>query len=126
MSLPPRGKILALDLGQRRTGLSISDEAQNIAFIRDEIEHKTETELLNEIFQIVSEEQIKGLIIGNPLGMQGQKTQQTEWNQSIVEKLRVLELPMLLIDERLSSMGRRDSEAAQELLNTYFKNPREE
>jgi len=129
MSLPLKGKILSLDLGTRRTGVSVSDVDQKIAFLRDEIEHESTDELLNVLKKLCSEEKMVGILAGLPLHMSGAKSEQTERVLQQIETLKILELPIETIDERLSTkeafapkMKVVDSRAAQILLENFFNN----
>ncbi len=128
MSLPPKGKILALDLGTRRTGVAVSDVDQKIAFLRDEIEHRNNEELYKALTKITEQEKIVGILAGLPINMNGERTEQTEKVAEQIKTLKErLELPIQEMDERLTSkqaaeVGFKvvDSRAAQILLETYF------
>lgn len=133
MSLPSKGKILALDLGTRRTGVAISDPTQTIAFQRDEIDHRSPEDLLKQLEPIVEIERIVGLLIGFPLSLDGQETNQTQKVKESIEHLKShLKLPIHRIDERLTTKQAReqyrympsslpvDSAAAQIMLETYI------
>jgi putative Holliday junction resolvase len=129
MSLPNKGKILALDLGTRRTGVAVSDEAQTIAFPRDEIEHSSLEELLASLAAIISADEIVGILMGLPISMTGERTKQTEITQKMADSIVAeFQLPTQLIDERLTSQDARkhiargavDSVAAQFMLELHI------
>lgn len=131
MSLPSKGKLLALDIGTKRTGLSISDEDQSVAFTRPELSHSTEQELLTSLQSFVEDEAIKGVIVGLPLNLEGKETEQTSKTKSTIKKLEsFLSIPIISMDERLTTKQAKqkqekpehyvDSLAAQILLETYF------
>jgi putative holliday junction resolvase len=130
MTFPAKGKLLALDLGTCRTGVAVTDESRRIAFMRDEIEHKSTEELLVELEKIITDEKIAGIVMGMPLNMSGQKTAQTEITQEIVNTItEKFDLPTELADERLTSIQARktifgkgylDSRAAQLMLEMYL------
>ena len=103
MSLPLKGKILTLDLGTRRTGVSVSDTDQKIAFLRDEIEHNSTEELMETLKELTKEEPIVGILVGLPLHLNGKPSDQTERVLEQIEKLKSLNLPLQTIDERLST-----------------------
>mgnify|MGYP001606582319 FL=1 len=128
MSLPLKGKILALDLGTRRTGVSISDADQKIAFLRDELEHTSVGELLAHLKKLTEADDVVGILAGLPLHMNGQRSEQTERVLNQIEKLKSLNLPIKTIDERLSTeeafapkMKIVDSRAAQILLENFIR-----
>ncbi len=130
MSLPNSGKILALDLGTQRTGVAISDVKQEIAFPRDEIHHSSTEELIRSLTTLVTKEAITGLLIGLPIDMQGEVTRQTKITMQMIDEIKeVIDLPVELIDERLSSQVARqsspkgapvDSRAAQLMLEMWM------
>lgn len=127
MSLPLKGKILALDLGTRRTGVSISDVEQKIAFLRDEIEHETIDELPVFLKNLTQEEAIVGILIGLPVHLRGTMSAQTVRVLKQIENIKSLNLPIQIIDERLSTqealtpkMKVVDSRAAQILLENFL------
>lgn len=128
MSLPNKGKILALDLGTRRTGLALSDEKQKIAFLREEIEHENKEELLTRLQEFIKTEKPVGLLVGLPLRLSGEKSPQTKKTEEQIEAIKQsFKLPLQSIDERWStrmaaSPGIKivDSRSAQILLETYL------
>ena len=60
-----------MDLGSKRIGISICDEKQLIATPLKTINRNSLEELIDELKIIISENDIKGIIIGNPLNMDG-------------------------------------------------------
>lgn len=104
MSLPSKGKILGLDLGTRRTGVAITDVDQSVAFPRDEIEHKELEELYAALKEIIKKDKVVGLVIGLPLYMSGDDSEQTTWTREISEIIsKETNLPVKLVDERLTT-----------------------
>ena len=64
-------RLIGLDLGLKRIGVSICDEKQLIATPFKTINKTSTNELINELKTIITENNIKGIIIGNPLNMDG-------------------------------------------------------
>lgn len=128
--LPLAGKILALDLGTRRTGVAVSDVKQQVAFPRDEIEHESKEELIKLLKAMVLEEFIVGILVGLPVSMEGKNTEQTEITHEIISALKeAVEIPVEMVDERLTTYEARktslgsaaaDSRAAQIMLEMYI------
>ena len=101
-----KSRLIGLDLGSKRIGVSICDEKQLIATPFKTINRTTAKELINELKIIIEENNIKGIIIGNPLNMDGSSsraTQSVEDTSNNIEKS--IDLPICLWDERLSTVG---------------------
>ena len=99
-------RLIGLDLGSKRIGVSICDEKQLIATPLKTINRDSLEDLINELKIIIDENDIKGIIIGNPLNMDGssgssaQSVKDTSLN---IEKN--INIPICLWDERLSTVG---------------------
>ena len=101
-----KSRLIGLDLGSKRIGVSICDEKQLIATPFKTINRTTAKELINELKIIIEENNIKGIIIGNPLNMDGsssRSTQSVKDTSGNIEKS--IDLPICLWDERLSTVG---------------------
>ena len=99
-------RLIGLDLGSKRIGVAISDEKQLIATPFKTIKRSKTKELINELKLIVNENDIKGIIIGNPLNMDGSSgssAQSVKDTSSNIKKS--INLPICLWDERLSTVG---------------------
>ena len=101
-----KSRLIGIDMGSKRVGLSISDENRKIATPLKTIDYKNIEYLANEIQKIVKDSGIDAIIFGNPLNMDGTKGTAA---QSIKDKIKLLsdkiDLPMFLWDERLSTVG---------------------
>ena len=58
-------------MGSKRIGISICDEKQSIATPFKTINRINTSELVNELKEIIRENNIKGIVIGNPINMDG-------------------------------------------------------
>ena len=99
-------RLIGLDLGSKRIGVSICDEKQLIATPFKTIKRSTAKEVINELRTIIEENDIKGIIIGNPLNMDGtsgSSAQSVKDTSKNIEKN--INLPVCLWDERLSTVG---------------------
>ena len=99
-------RLIGLDLGSKRIGVSICDEKQLIATPFKTINRSTAKDLVDELNRIIVENNIKGIIIGNPLNMDGSSgssAQSVKDTSNNIEKS--IELPICLWDERLSTVG---------------------
>ena len=99
-------RLIGLDLGSKRIGVSICDEKQLIATPFKTINRSSAKELIEELKIIIKENDIKGIIVGNPLNMDGSSgssAQSVKDTSNNIEKS--IDLPICLWDERLSTVG---------------------
>ena len=104
--LNTKSRLIGVDMGTKKVGISISDENRKIATALKTVDYTDIGHLINEIDIIVKENNIKGIIVGNPINMDG--TEGTS-SQSVKDKIKLIgkkiNLPMILWDERLSTIG---------------------
>ena len=99
-------RLIGLDLGSKRIGVSICDEKQLIATPLKTIIKNSQKELIKKLKEIIDENDIKGIIIGNPLNMDGsfgRSAQSVKDSAQNIEKN--INIPICLWDERLSTVG---------------------
>ncbi len=132
-------RCLGLDLGTKTLGLAISDKTNTIASPYKTIIYKEYEELILELKRIVEEKKITTFILGYPKNMNntlGPAVERTNDFKAVLEKN--FDLPIILIDERLSTVEAEniliemdtkrkkrkqiiDSYAAAIILDTYLK-----
>ena len=99
-------RLVGLDLGTKRIGVSICDDKRLIATPFKTINYSNINNLVDELKLIIVENNIKALIIGYPVNMDGSLGKST---QSIRDKANIiskkLNIPLSLWDERLSTIG---------------------
>ena len=99
-------RLIGLDLGSKRIGVSICDEKQLIATPLKTINRNTLNELISELKVIIDENNIKGIIIGNPLNMDGSSGRSAQSVKDTCQKIQEnINIPICLWDERLSTVG---------------------
>ena len=99
-------RLIGLDLGSKRIGVSICDEKQLIATPLKTINRNTLNELISELKAIIHENNIKGIVIGNPLNMDGSSGRSTQSVKDTSQKIEEnINIPICLWDERLSTIG---------------------
>ena len=99
-------RLIGLDLGSKRIGISICDEKQSIATPFKTINRITTSELVNELKEIIRENNIKGIVIGNPINMDGTSGSSAQSVKDISTNIsQFIDLPVFLWDERLSTVG---------------------
>jgi len=101
-----KSRLIGLDLGSKRIGVSICDEKQLIATPFKTINRTNAKELINELKNIIKENNVKGIIIGNPLNMDGSSSSSTQSVKDTSDNIeKSIDLPICLWDERLSTVG---------------------
>ena len=99
-------RLIGLDLGSKRIGISICDEKQLIATPLKTINRSSLEKLIDELKIVISENNIKGIIIGNPLNMDGSSGRSAQSVKDTTENIeKNLDIPICLWDERLSTVG---------------------
>ena len=99
-------RLIGLDLGSKRIGVSICDDKQLIATPLKTINRNSLKELIDELRLIINENDIKGIIIGNPLNMDGSSGRSVQSVKDTTENIeKNLDIPICLWDERLSTVG---------------------
>ena len=99
-------RLIGLDLGSKRIGVSICDEKQLIATPLKTINRNSLHELISELKAIIDENDIKGIVIGNPLNMDGSSGRSAQSVMDTSQKIEEnINIPICLWDERLSTVG---------------------
>ena len=99
-------RLIGLDIGSKRIGVSICDEKQLIATPFKTINRSTAKELIDELKSIIEENNVKGIIIGNPLNMDGSSGSSAQSVKDTSNNIKKnIDLPVCLWDERLSTVG---------------------
>ena len=99
-------RILGIDLGTKRIGIAISDYNQKIATPLKTLEKSKQDKLIDELESIITEYDIKGIIIGNPINMDGTYGKSSQSVKDIAINIsNNIDIPVSLWDERLSTVG---------------------
>ena len=101
-----KGRLIGLDLGSKRIGVSICDEKQLIATPYKTIHKSKNNELIDELKNIIQENNIKAIIIGYPLNMDGSLGSSAQSVNDVSKNIdKELDVDVCLWDERLSTVG---------------------
>jgi putative Holliday junction resolvase len=105
METVPPARYLALDVGNRRIGVAVSDElgltAQPVLTLE---RHRNQRDDLRSLARLARRYGVTGIVVGNPLHMNGETSPQAVKTQAFAAELGELtKLPIHLWDERLSS-----------------------
>ena len=99
-------RILGIDLGTKRIGIAISDYNQKIATPLQTLDKSKQGKLIDELESIIKENDIKGIIIGNPINMDGTYGKSSQSAKDIAINIsNKIDIPVSLWDERLSTVG---------------------
>jgi|TARA_B100001079_G_scaffold129527_1_gene111118 putative Holliday junction resolvase len=99
-------RLIGLDLGSKRIGISICDEKQSIATPFKTINKTNTNDLINQLKVLINENNIKGIIIGNPINMDGSLGKSAQSVNDIANYItKSIDLPVCLWDERLSTVA---------------------
>lgn len=97
-------RYLAIDLGDRRTGLAVGDEQSGIVSPVRVIDTRSGDERLRQLGVAIEDEQPDALVLGVPLNMDGSVGPAAKKSQALAELLRErFGLAVHLVDERLTS-----------------------
>jgi len=95
-------RILAIDYGQKRTGIAVTDEMQIIASGLSTIPSATTIDFLKDYFE---KENVEKVLIGEPKQMNGEPSQSAEIIEAFVRKFKSFfpNMPIVRVDERFTS-----------------------
>ena len=106
VQLDNKSRLLGIDMGSKRVGVSICDENRKIATPYETVQFTNLNNLISRVKEIILENNIKGIIFGLPLNMDGTEGPSA---QSVKDKIKLIEkeiiIPIVLWDERLSTVG---------------------
>jgi len=97
-------RVMALDVGDKNIGVAISDELLLTAQGRPTLRRKNLRSDLEILRRLAMENDVQQIVIGQPLHMDGTPSTQSDRVARFSEELRkVLDLPIVFWDERLTS-----------------------
>ena len=99
-------RLLGVDPGKRNIGFAICDENKKVATPLKVLQKSKFEVLIKEINQIIKENHIKGIIVGNPINMDGTSGKSSQSaNDFAINLSKNIKIPIAMWDERLSSEG---------------------
>ncbi len=139
------GRVLALDPGDRRIGLALSDPTRTLASPLGVLPNGGYDATVAEVARLVALHQVTRVLVGLPLHLDGAESEGSKKARRLAGKLeRALHLPVELVDEGLTSVeaddvlaevrptkrrkpaasGERDAVAAAVILRAWLERPR--
>ena len=104
--LSTRSRLIGLDLGSKRIGIGICDENHKIATPFKTVIKTNLDDFIKQLKEIIEENNIKGIIVGNPVNMDGSFGKSSQSIKDTVINLeKFIDIPFILWDERLSTVG---------------------
>ena len=104
--LDKKSRLMGIDPGKKRIGIAISDENKEIATPYKILTKDNYSVFLEEIKKIIDDNSIKGIIIGNPINMDGTPSESSQSAKDMAINLsKNISEPIAMWDERLSSEG---------------------
>ena len=101
-----KSRLMGIDPGGKRIGIAISDENKIVATPYTTIIKENYSQLVSQIKEIIREHQITGIVIGNPLNMDGSEGPSSQSAKDLAKNLsKDITENITLWDERLSSQG---------------------
>ena len=99
-------RLLGIDPGMKNIGFAICDEKKKVATPLKTIQKSKLDIFVKEINDIIKENNIKGIIIGNPINMDGTLGKSSQSANDLAKNLsKNITIPITMWDERLSSEG---------------------
>ncbi len=101
-----KSRLMGIDPGGKRIGIAISDENKIVATPFTTIIRDNYADLVSQIKKIVNEYQIEGIVVGNPINMDGTEGPSSQSAKDLAKNLsKDITENITLWDERLSSQG---------------------
>lgn len=101
--LPDGGRLLALDVGTKTIGTALCDAGWSFASPAALIRRTNFTADLSAIKAVIARENVRGIVVGLPLNMDGSDSPRTQSVRAFARNLQPLASPILLWDERWST-----------------------
>ena len=102
--LDKKSRLMGIDPGKKRVGIAISDENKIIATPYTTLIKNEYSKFLLEIKKIIKENNIKGIIVGNPINLDGTPSRSSKSAKDLAINLsKDITENITMWDERLSS-----------------------
>lgn len=112
---------LGIDLGDKRVGIALSDNSNIIASPLKTLTFNDQKDLLNQLKIIITEFNVKTIVLGLPINMSGIDSLQTKKIRDFKSTLSIFKLPVIYEDERLSSVSAKKSMVMQNVKTGHNK-----
>lgn len=104
ITLPPKGRLLGFDVGEKRVGIALSDATRTIASPYGTLVRKGKNTDVPLIRTMIAEYEVCGVVVGLPKNMDGSEGKSCEMARQFGKHiLKQCDMPMYFQDERLST-----------------------
>jgi len=104
-ALPEGGRLMGLDVGTKTIGVALCDAGWSFASPAELIRRTKFQKDKLALAAIIAAQQVKGLVIGLPLNLDGSESPRSQSSRAFARNLLDLELPIFLQDERWSTQA---------------------
>lgn len=134
-----KGRVMAIDPGEKRLGIALSDPFRILATPLAVINHQSMAADSQKIIELCKQNEVQLIIIGQPLSSSGEETPQSRHSRKLAEKISTMSsIPVELWDEsestniakkaavemglkRKKRSGHLDQRAAAVILQSYLE-----
>lgn len=103
--LPEGGRLLGLDVGTKTIGTALCDAGWSFASPATLIRRTKFTKDKATLAALAAQQQVKGLVIGLPLNLDGTDSPRTQSTRAFARNLDDMGFPILMWDERWSTVA---------------------
>jgi len=98
-------RVLAIDYGERRVGLALSDSSRMLASPLSVLPNPGWKQLISQLQSIIHEHEVRKVVIGIPWGLEGQETKKTTEVKEFAARLAAdLPIPVIFQDESFTTV----------------------
>ena len=106
LKIDKKSRLLGVDLGSKRIGISICDDKRMIATPFKTVEKNDFNKFISELKMIIKDNNIGGIIVGYPINMDGSFGPSAQSAKDVCKNIiKSINIPLCLWDERLSTVG---------------------
>jgi putative Holliday junction resolvase len=114
-ALPTGGRLLGLDLGTQTIGLALCDAGWSIASPAHTHKRGKFGKDKEVLAAFIQQQSVKGLVLGLPINMDGSESPRSQAARAFARNIAILGLPVLLWDERWSTVAAERAMIAQDM-----------
>jgi putative Holliday junction resolvase len=113
-NVPTEGRVMALDLGDKRVGVALSDTTRTIARAHGVIRRASRAEDFGRFARLAAEQDVRLIVVGLPITLAGNEGDRAAWTRDYAaEMAEAVALPVVFWDESLTTMQAEESLRAQ-------------